>query len=123
SYTGLLALILEEEGLIDLDAPLTAYKPFKEFKNKELFQDVSIRKLLNHTSGLDNGYITYRDAYTGDKPLETMVMLLEEKTERRKEGQTYSYDNLGYNIFDILLKSEFGKDWRDLLQEKVFAPL
>lgn len=123
SFTGLLALLLADEGLIDLDAPLTTYKPFGQLKNKDVFAKITIRELLNHTSGIENDYIVFREAYTGDKSLEIMTMLLEEKTTLRKEGKTYRYDNLGYNIFGILLEAEFGKKWQDLLQEKVFSPL
>lgn len=123
SFVGLLALILESEGKMDLDAPLTTYKPFRNLDNRPIFENVTIRELLNHTSGLSNDYITFRDAYTGQKSQEIMTMLLEEKTIERKEGKTFSYDNLGYNIFDILLKAELNKDWRDLLQEKLFEPL
>lgn len=123
SFTGLLALILESEGKISLDVPLTNYKPFNNLKNKEAFQNITIRELLNHTSGIENGYITWREAYTGDKSVETLTMLLEEKTTIRKEGKTFSYDNLGYNLFTLLVKAEYGLDWQTLLKEKIFIPL
>lgn len=120
SYTALLALILEEEGKIKLDDAITKYKPFKKLKNKEKYENVSIRELLNHTSGLQNDYITWREAYSGDKSIENTILLLEEKTSLRKEGKVFKYDNLGYNLFGLLLKAEFGYDWQELLQKKVF---
>lgn len=124
SFTGLLALLLQEEGLLNLDTPLIVYKPFAAMQNKELFREVTIRKLLNHTSGLDNGILVEKDAYVGgDKSRKVMEMILEETTAKRKEGQTFLYDNLGYNIFDILLKAELDIDWRDLLQKRIFKPL
>lgn len=123
SFTGLLALLLESEGKISLDAPLTNYKPFNTLKNKDVFQNITIRELLNHTSGIENGYITWREAYTGDKSLETLTMLLEEKTTIKKEGKTFSYDNLGYNLFTLLLKAQYDLDWQNLLKEKIFIPL
>lgn len=122
SFTGLLAVMLADEGKIDLDAPLTTYEPFKNLKNKDVFANITIRELLNHTSGIENGYIVFREAYTGDKSLEILTMLLEEKTELRKDGKVYRYDNLGYNIFGILLEAEFGWKWQDLLQERIFTP-
>ncbi len=123
SFVGTLAVILENEGKLDLNAPLTSYKPFKNLKNKAVFDDITITDLLRHTSGIENGPLTFRDAYTGDKPREVMVMLLEEATKIRAEGKTYSYANLGYNILDILLEEELGMNWRDLLNEKLFMPL
>ncbi|MDA0194292.1 MAG: serine hydrolase [Bacteroidetes bacterium] len=57
SFTGTLAQILHDEGVIDLDLPITDYKPIKEFKNKEVFENITIRNLLTHTSGISNGYL------------------------------------------------------------------
>ncbi|MEQ9466097.1 MAG: serine hydrolase [Ekhidna sp.] len=122
SFTGLLGQMLADEGVINLDAPLTTYKPFSKVKNRELFEELTIRHLLNHTSGLENGYIVFREAYTGDKSKEILTMLLEEKTEKGKVGE-YEYSNLGYNLFALLLEAEFGWKWQDLLQEKIFGPL
>lgn len=122
SFTGLLGQMLADEGVIDLDAPLTTYKPFSDVKNRELFEELTIRHLLNHTSGLENGYIVFREAYTGDKSKEILTMLLEEKTTKGKVGE-YEYSNLGYNLFALLLEAEFGWKWQDLLQEKIFGPL
>lgn len=123
SFMGMATVILAEEGKIDLFVPLSTYKPFSGLKNKAVWDDITITDLLNHTSGISNGYLTYRDAYTGDKPIDVKVMLLEETTSKRGEGKTYQYDNLGYNILDILLELELGIDWRDLLDEKIFTPL
>lgn len=123
SFVSMLSVILEQEGKLDLNAPLTAYKPFKNLKNKAVFDKITITDLLNHTSGIENGFLTFRDAYTGDKSADIMTMLLEETTEIKKEGKIYEYDNLGYNILDVLLQKELGLDWRDLLAEKIFEPL
>lgn len=124
SFTGFLALLLEEQGLLNLDTPLVAYKPFNRLENRALFEDVTIRNLLNHTSGLNNDVLVEKDAYVGgDKSIEVMETILEETTTKRKEGKTFLYDNLGYNIFDILLKAELKLDWRNLLQERIFEPL
>ena len=121
SFVGMLAAILENEGKIDLSVPLTTYKPFKDLSNKELFESITINELLNHTSGLRNNYLPFRNAYIGHQPHEDMIKLLEEETSLSEKK--FEYTNLGYNIFDLLLKEEFGLDWRDLLNEKIFIPL
>ena len=79
SFVSMVAIILENEGKIDLSLPLTTYKPFKNLSNKQLFESVTIKELLNHTSGLQNHFLTFRNAYIGNKPHEDMLMLLEEK--------------------------------------------
>lgn len=123
SFIGLLAAKMEEEGKIDLEAPLTSYKPFSEFEDKKLFQQFNLRQLLNHTHRLENKLLTHREAGTGQKSFEILKMLLEEKTTLREEGDDYEYSNLGYNIFGIMLKAEFGLDWRDELDRRIFEPV
>ncbi|MCE7992104.1 MAG: serine hydrolase [Roseivirga sp.] len=123
SFMSMLSVILEQEGKLDLDTPLTTYKPFKYLKNKSVFEQITITDLLNHTSGIENGFLTFRDAYTGDKSADIMSMLLEEVTELKEDGKVYEYDNLGYNILDVLLQKELNLDWRELLDEKLFTPL
>lgn len=121
SFVSMLAVILENEGKIDLSVPLTTYKPFKNLSNKKIFESVTISELLNHTSGLHNNFLPFRNAYIGNQPHKDMLMLLEEETTAGKKK--FEYTNLGYNIFDLLLKEEFDLDWRDLLNEKIFIPL
>lgn len=123
SFMGMLSVVLEEDGTLDLQAPLTTYKPFKDLANKEVYENITITDLLNHTSGIDNGFLTFRDAYTGDKPLDVKIMLLEEATSIKEEGKIFEYDNLGYNVLDVLLEAELGLNWRDLLDERIFTPL
>ena len=42
SFVGLLATILDDEDLISLDAQITSYKPFNEFKNTDVFKNITI---------------------------------------------------------------------------------
>ncbi|OEK00851.1 hypothetical protein BFP97_04705 [Roseivirga sp. 4D4] len=121
SFIGALAVILEKEGWVDLQAPLTNYKPFKELSNHALFDDLTITHLLNHTSGLTNNFITFRSSYLGNLSHKKTIELLETATQ--KTDSKYEYSNLGYNLFALLLSEEFGDDWRNLLREKIFEPI
>lgn len=122
SYVGLLSVILQEKGIIDLDAPITNYSPIKGFKNQDLFRNVTIRELLSHTSGIHNPYIAFRQAVTGDYTDADMVRLLEVATVQLETGKAFRYSNFGFNLLDIILRSETGKDWRDLLDRYIFTP-
>ncbi|WP_298893397.1 serine hydrolase domain-containing protein [uncultured Psychroserpens sp.] len=121
SFIGILATLLEYEGLLDLSAPLTNYKPFKTLSNKEVFEKTTIAELLNHTSGLTNNFITFRNSYLGNLSQKDAIMLLDNATKIGEKK--FEYSNIGYNLLSILLKEEFGKDWRNLLDEKLFVPL
>ncbi|WP_298792257.1 serine hydrolase domain-containing protein [uncultured Allomuricauda sp.] len=122
SFVGLLAAKLDADGIIDLDEPIVDYKPIKDFKDRSLFEGVTIRDLLSHTSGIENAYLTAKFASIGEYDYEHMYKLLEVKTEARS-NKKYRYDNFGYNVFDLILKDEFGLSWKDLLKKEIFKPL
>ena len=123
AFNGLLAHILAEEGKIDLNAPILEYKPFKDFKRKEAFLNITVMDLLSHQSGIDNPYLSFRLAYTGDYTNAEVLKLIEEETQANEAGKAFEYTNFGYYLFDYLLQAELGKSWKDLLDEKLFQPL
>jgi len=123
AFNGLLAHILAEEGTIDLDTPILNYKPFQDFKRKEVFQNITIMDLLSHQSGIDNPYLSFRLAYTGEYTDADILKLIEEETLRNEASKVFEYSNFGYYLLDYLLQAELGKSWKDLLDEKLFKPL
>jgi len=123
AYNGLLAHILANEGKIDLYAPILNYEPFKNFENKAVFENITINDLLTHQSGIDNPYLSFRLAYSGEYTYEEIMRLIEEETIPNETGKAFSYTNFGYYLFDVLLREEFGDSWKDLLEEKIIQPL
>lgn len=124
SFTGLAALLLADEGRLDLDRSLAAWFPEISFDPALKADQITIRHLLSHTHGLKNGPIAYAAAYTGLHTPATSLARLKDHTEVNTEAPfgTYDYTNLGYNIFSMILEREFGKPWQDILTEKVFSP-
>lgn len=123
SFNGILASILEDEGLFKLDDPITNYAPYKGFENKSLFEKITIKDLLTHQSGLSHPYLSIQLAYTGDYTKTGIIQSIAQDIESNKNGKAFEYTNLGYYLFDVLLQEEFGKNWKELLQEKLFTPL
>ncbi len=125
SFTALAMLMLEEKGILDLDASLASYFPEGKF-NPELHADkVNIRDLLYHTSGLENNNITFSKAYTGIYTLESLSQNLIDYTipNTRAAYGEFKYSNLGYNIIELILERELGKTWKQVVKEEVLDPL
>lgn len=123
SFTALLATILSEKGQLDFKKPLSTYAPFKNFKEKSHFDQVTVFDLLTHQSGLENEWLSIPLAYSGLYTRESILHLLEHYTVPKKTGKQFEYTNDGYYLLSILLQEEFGLDWREALREQVFAPL
>ncbi|MFT3743812.1 MAG: serine hydrolase [Pyrinomonadaceae bacterium] len=123
SFMALAAALLDKEGKIKLDDPVTKYAAGLTFKNT-IPDKVKVRDLLTHTSGLRNGALVFRMAYTGESSDADMIRVFAEATtyDEARYGK-YAYDNLGYNIYALLLQRTLKKKWQDVLQEKIFRPL
>ncbi len=123
SFTALSAALLDREGLIKLNDPITKYSKGISFKNP-VPDKVTIRDLLTHTSGLQNDPLTFRMAYSGESGKKDMALVFANATTFTDSSYgKYSYDNLGYNIYAVLLQQSLDKKWQDLLQDKIFTPL
>lgn len=123
AFTGLLAGLYHKEGIIDLDASLRDYFPNTNFSEDIKVDEIKIRDLITHTSGIDNVPIPTRLAYTGDHNHQLLMDLMA-ATEHNKAGYgNFSYTNTGYNIYGLIVQEVVGKPWQDCLEERVFAPL
>ncbi|PYS88890.1 MAG: hypothetical protein DMF62_08665 [Acidobacteria bacterium] len=123
SYMALAAAILDREGKIRLSDPITKYTNGLTLKNS-IPDQVTVRDLLTHTSGLSNDPLTFRMAYSGESDPGEMARVFAEATTYNDAAYgKYKYDNLGYNIYAVLLQNHLKKAWQDVLREKVFEPL
>ena len=123
SFTALAAALLDKEGKIKLNDPVTKYTGGISFKN-QLPERITVRDLLTHTSGLQNDPLSFRMAYSGEVDDKDMLKVFAGATKAVDSAYgKFDYDNLGYNIYAVLLQQTLGKKWQDLLQEKIFDPL
>lgn len=122
SFTALMAVMLDEEGILSLDDPLNKYFPDLEIDSTLKLTNIKIRDLLTHTSGLENDPIDWRVAYSGDHDLSTLLGLMSYSKPNEVGNGNYQYTNIGYNIYALILKKITGKSWQNWMQEKIFDP-
>ena len=133
--TGMTAMTLVEEGLLDLDAPVSTYLP-------EYEGDATIRDLMTHVSGLP-AYAQWRALLGGaegskvngqwskdfkdcKEPVRRREILLEHvcKCGRLSEPRTeFRYSCLNFITLQYVMETITGKPLNELAQERVFAPL
>jgi CubicO group peptidase (beta-lactamase class C family) len=115
-FTAALVLQLVEDGKIKLDDRVSMHLP----GSPESWADITVRHLLNHTSGLApvDRSIDLRRDYSDREILDSMVKL----PLLSSPGEKWSYSNLGYQLLGILCSSVGGKFYGDQLRERVFVP-
>ena len=109
-------MILYDEKKIDLDTPVTRYLPTFGGGLKD---NITIRQLLTHTSGLPAGRDLYRIAHS---PVEARAALLSTQLEY-PPGQRYVYSDLGADVLGLIVEVVAGETLDSFLHRRVFGPL
>jgi CubicO group peptidase (beta-lactamase class C family) len=120
AYTAVVCTMLAQERKLDLDAPITKYLPELHFQPPIDANQLTLRRFLSHTSGIENGAITFRTAFSGEHTPEGLVTILGMSTPG-KGG--FHYDNLGYVVASLIIERLTGRKWQDVLDQKLFQPL
>lgn len=119
-------MIAVQEGLVDLDVPIKTYLP--EFHIKSRFkedpmQSITIRHMLNMTSGLthDAPVGNNADPYTPSN--ETHIKSISDSWLRFKTGERYEYSNLGIELASYILEKVTHKPFTEFINKKLFIPV
>lgn len=124
TFTAIAAMMLVEAGTISLEEPIS--KHFSDLPTA--WRPVTIRQLLNHTSGI-NSFTNHknipcpvgkdvRDYKQGDVLKEVMCLPLD-----FTPGERWSYGDTGYYLLGMLIEKVSGKSYEQFLRERIFAPL
>lgn len=105
SFTAVAVMQLVENGLVDLDKSISTYCDFSEwFKNPEDADRITVRNLLNQSSGLTT-YQTYG------------------KLESTSSFGKHKYSNYNYNLLGEIIESVSGMTYADYMEKNVFDAL
>ena len=120
TITGVLAGILAEEKLINLDDKVIDYLPEFRLKFPESTNSITIRHLLSHTSGLTPHAF---DIMVEDQvPLDQIMLRLNEVEIVSPPGLVYAYQNVMYSLYDPIVAAKTKRSFDSVLREKVFNP-
>lgn len=122
AFTAMTALILAQEGKLDLDAPLTTYWPELVLTPPLDAKRFSIRDFLAMRPGLQNNTYNYRSGAAGNIAGEEELLHIL-ATYSQERPRTFQYSNMSYELAAEIMERAAGKRWQDLTAEKVFAPL
>ncbi len=109
-------MILVERGLVDLDAPVSAYLPLFVGPRKA---QVTVRMLLNHTSGLRSYVEFFKQA---EDRAEAITLLYQVPLERAP-GDRPVYSDLNALLLGLLIEEVTGEPLDAFVRREVFTPL
>jgi CubicO group peptidase (beta-lactamase class C family) len=124
SFTALCILQLSDTGLVDIDAPVKKYLPWFSFKNETADKPITVRHLLNQTSGLpqSGGFfdVLTSDIAVFENGLNTHIQTL---TPANAVDANFHYCNLNYTLLGLIIQKTSGQPYKDYVQTHIFKPL
>ncbi len=126
-FTAMAAMILQERGELDYEDKMVEYVPELEKEKIPYYDSITIKHLLNHTSGLSN-YMYYVERYTEKDSYpynDEVVKLLARHTRYLNfvPGTRFSYCNTGYIILALIVERVSGQSFAAFVEENIFKPL
>ncbi len=117
-FTGLLALLLQEDGKLDLDAPIRTYVPELTGPGGE----PSARQLLQHRGGsrcyLDVGFLFH--GMLAPPVGEALKVQVRQTGRNFAPGEAMIYNNGGYHMVSIAIESVGGAPFEEQLKTRLF---
>lgn len=119
-FTATAILILVQKSLLTLETKLTdIFGAYPVYGRK-----ITIKHLLNHTSGL----IDYEDLISDTTTIQVkdanVLRLMYEQNETYFEpGTQFKYSNTGYALLALTVEKISGKSFAQFLNEEIFEPL
>ena len=124
SFTALAIMQLVEDGKVELDAPVKRYLPWFRVATPGASSRITVRNLLNQTSGLS----AKSDAHLlregdGKSSLEKAVRSLSTVELDRPVGKGFEYANLNYTVLGMIVQSVSGESYERYVKDHILIPL
>lgn len=119
-FTAVAVMILREQGKLDIDLPVTRYL----HGCPSWYKHVSIRQLLNHTSGIPNftGLEGIRERYSQAVSVDELLALIYSRPADFEPGTSFNYSNSGYVILGRIIENICGHSLQEYIAEVIFKP-
>jgi CubicO group peptidase (beta-lactamase class C family) len=123
-FTAAATILLALDGKLSLDDDIRKYIP----ELTDYGEVVTIRHLLNHTSGLrDWGAVAAIEGWPRTTRVHTHAHMLDIASRQLSlnypPGDYYSYTNTGYNLQAVLVERVSGMSFAEFSRQRIFEPL
>lgn len=125
SFTALAIMQLVEAHRVDLDEPVQRYLPWFHVADEQASKRITVRHLLNHTSGLSpkTGKSFQGNGDTSDMALERAVRKLRSAQLTTPVGTTFQYSTINDAVLGLIVQQVSGQTYEQYVQQHIFDPL
>jgi len=120
-FASVLSGLLVKDGVLNWDDKITKYLPDFILKDTLNTNNLTVRHILSHTSGLMPH--AYDNLIEANIPFKTIIKKLKEVSVIFPVGKRYGYQNTVFNIISEVIESATNKRYNDLLKQRLIQPL
>lgn len=121
-WTATLVMQLVDDGLVELDAPVTRYLPGFRTANQQVSSGITLRHLLTHTGGFEGDI--WASTSSGEDALERFVTEHVYRAEQHCEpGRLFSYSSAGVGVLGRVVEVLRSTTYNQALRRFLTDPL
>ena len=114
-FTAAAIVLLSQQGRLRVTDPITLYLP----EGAAVWQKVTIRHLLTHTSGIpQDTTLDPRGSYSESELVRSAAQPL-----LFEPGELESYSSTGYALLGVIISRVTGAFWGEFVRDQIFRPL
>lgn len=121
TFTATAIMLLVKDGKISLDDEITD----RLTDLPKAWENVTVRNLLNHTSGIKS-YTSvkgFEKTMRKDYARREIIDLVAKEPLEFKPGAKWNYSNTGYFLLGMLIEKASGKSYGEFMTDRIFKPL
>jgi len=111
---------LVDRGFINWDDPVKKYIPQLTLNSISATENLTIRHLLSHTTGLPRH--TFSNLLDQEQDINLIIQKLKDVPLRHSPGTYYDYQNVTYGLLANVVESVTKRSYSQLLKEWIFEP-
>jgi proline iminopeptidase len=125
AVTALAVMQLVEAGRVELDAPVQRYLPWFRVADAAASARMTVRQLLNQTSGLPTRTGEPGPGAFDDSPgaAERQARALATVELAHPPGAAFEYSNANYDLLGLVVEAASGESYAGYVQQHIFDPL
>ena len=121
-FTSSLVMHLVDRGLINLDLPVKEYLRDFQISDATATDRITVRQLLDHTSGLAGDYFP-DDVRAMGNPIARFVDRINLLPLAHQPGEMVSYSNTAFAVAGRLIEVVTQDSWHANMEDHIFSPL
>lgn len=121
-FTAFAVLLLEQDGKLSIDDPVSTYLP-----DTGRWPPITLRRLMDHTNGLrDLGVLLAMAGWRSEDLItdqQALDMVMAQNGLNFQPGAAFQYNNSGYVLLAEVVRRVSGQSLAAFCQERIFGPL